>query len=345
MDEKHELNPILKLLKDNNQYHHRNGKRISVYLKERYDFYIKSLEQSIKEDNFIDSSFIEELRKRLPSIKATTDNILKSYELYEENKLLEAECISKKVLFDNSNNMIIRSLGRKEERSMYRIRPNDNYPIKRRELFHVPMSTREICKDGRFSKKGVPCLYLATQLPLSWLEMDKPEICMAAKFALNDNYYNKIKVVDISGKQISDAYQLFADISNNRNKGKNLSTSYEYLIKVICMIPIRLATTIPSEDNEDKQEYYFSQVFLEWAKENKIADGIIYESCKSEEAWAYFGCNLAFFVNEVDEEGYDIKLKSIFNMSKPHVLKDTKRAEDLFGEKFYEMKSLSDGLE
>jgi hypothetical protein len=32
-------------------------------------------------------------------------------------------------------------------------------------------------------------------------------------------------------------------------------------------------------------------------------------------------------------------------MSKPHVLKDTKRAEDLFGEKFYEMKSLSDGLE
>ncbi|MBQ8490568.1 MAG: RES domain-containing protein [Pseudobutyrivibrio sp.] len=345
MDEKHELNPILKLLKDNNQYHHRNGKRISVYLKERYDFYIKSLEQSIKEDNFIDSSFIDELRKRLPSIKATTDNILKSYELYEENKLLEAECISKKVLFDNSNNMIIRSLGRKEERSMYRIRPNDNYPIKRRELFHVPMSTREICKDGRFSKKGVPCLYLATQLPLSWLEMDKPEICMAAKFALNDNYYNKIKVVDISGKQISDAYQLFADISNNRNKGKNLSASYEYLIKVICMIPIRLATTIPSEENENKQEYYFSQVFLEWAKDNKIADGIIYESCKSEEAWAYFGCNLAFFVNEVDEEGYDIKLRSIFNMSKPHVLKDIKRPEDLFWEEFSEIKSLSESLE
>ena len=303
------------------------------------------MEQSIKEDNFIDSSFIDELRKRLPSIKATTDNILKSYELYEENKLLEAECISKKVLFDNSNNMIIRSLGRKEERSMYRIRPNDNYPIKRRELFHVPMSTREICKDGRFSKKGVPCLYLATQLPLSWLEMDKPEICMAAKFALNDNYYNKIKVVDISGKQISDAYQLFADISNNRNKGKNLSASYEYLIKVICMIPIRLATTIPSEENENKQEYYFSQVFLEWAKDNKIADGIIYESCKSEEAWAYFGCNLAFFVNEVDEEGYDIKLRSIFNMSKPHVLKDIKRPEDLFWEEFSEIKSLSESLE
>lgn len=345
MEEKHELNPILKLLKDNNQYHYRNGKRISVYLKERYNFYIKSLEQSIKEDNFIDSSFIEELKKRLPSIKVTTENIIKSYELYEENKLLEAERMSKKVLFDNSNNMIIRSIGRGEERSMYRIRPDDNYPTERRELFHVPMSKREICRDGRFSKKGVPCLYLATQLPLSWLEMDKPKICMAAKFALNDYLDNAIKMIDISGKQISDAYQLFADISNGRNKGKSLSAIYEYLLKVICMIPIRLATTIPSEDNDNKQEYYFSQVFLEWAKDNKIADGIMYESCKSEEAWAYFGCNLAFFVNEVDEEGYDIKLKSILNMSKPHVLKDTKRAEDLFGEKFYEMKSLSDGLE
>ena len=45
------------------------------------------------------------------------------------------------------------------------------------------------------------------------------------------------------------------------------------------------------------------------------------------------------------EEGDDIKLKYIFNMSKSHILKDIKKSEDLLWKKFYEMKSLSDGLE
>ena len=41
MDEKHELNPILKLLKDNNQYHYRNGT----------DFKIKSIKPSESDGN------------------------------------------------------------------------------------------------------------------------------------------------------------------------------------------------------------------------------------------------------------------------------------------------------
>lgn len=196
INEKRGLNPLLQLLVDNTQYHYRYEKRISVYLMDRYSSYIKSLEQSIADENFIDRSFCVELEKRLPSIKKTTNNILKAYELYEENKILDAESISRKVLSDNKSNMLIRFLNH-DERSLYRIRPNNNYPTQRKELFHVSMRESNKCKDGRFSKEGVPCLYLATQLPLSWIEMNKPEIFMAAKYELIENMLSEVTMIDI----------------------------------------------------------------------------------------------------------------------------------------------------
>ena len=62
-------------------------------------------------------------------------------------------------------------------------------------------------------------------------------------YAKRDNYILRVQPkssncifkisCNISGKQISDSYQLFTDISNGRNRRKSLSASYEYLLKVI----------------------------------------------------------------------------------------------------------------
>ena len=88
--------------------------------------------------------------------------------------------------------------------NLYRIRIKDsNYPLNRKEIFHIPYNLRELVATQRYSIPGLPSLYLANSIYVAWEELGRPSsnLIQAARFKntrdlklldlSNDIYYEK----------------------------------------------------------------------------------------------------------------------------------------------------------
>lgn len=99
----------------------------------------------------------------------------------------------------------------------------------------------------------------------------------------------------------------------------------ESIAQYLLTFPIRAACFISNRNkSKDKKlyyydEYFFSQLLMEWVQNNKGFDGISYQSAlpllEIQKGIAY---NVAIPVREVDiADGYDIRLKKIFKVAYP----------------------------
>ena len=80
----------------------------------------------------------------------------------------------------------------------YRIRVGNKGNYSRKDLFHIPMSKRELIRSYRYSISGYPCLYLANYFELSWFECGMPKKFNFSKFKFNPRDKLPLRLIDFS---------------------------------------------------------------------------------------------------------------------------------------------------
>ncbi|WP_293880615.1 MULTISPECIES: hypothetical protein [unclassified Sphingobacterium] len=64
-----------------------------------------------------------------------------------------------------------------EGANLFRLRViNQNYPLSKEDLFHIPFDKRSLVSTQRFSISGLPSLYLANSIYVAWEEMKRPSM-------------------------------------------------------------------------------------------------------------------------------------------------------------------------
>ena len=189
--------------------------------------------------------------------------------------------------------------------NLYRIRAkNENYPLPRKELFHIPFELRGKVQSQRYSIPGFPTLYLSNSVYVCWEELERPDIddIQASLFKSNTD----LTVLDFMRP---DSYRL---------KYANLPIDKE-LLDYLMIWPLIMASSVKVDGKRDffKPEYIIPQLILQWVKENENVDGIRYFSNNVDINGGTQGefYNIAIPVKQNKSEGYCDKLKELFTMT------------------------------
>ena len=85
----------------------------------------------------------------------------------------------------------------------YKIRAiNDRnpFPLKRKELFHIPLNKNYLMGTERYNMPEHLCLYLASQAELCWYECGKPEKFAISRFDIPQSKDSYMEFIDFSEK-------------------------------------------------------------------------------------------------------------------------------------------------
>ena len=154
-----------------------------------------------------------------------------------------------------------------KDSDFYRIRTKDsNYPISKKEIFHIPFNMRERVATQRFSIPGLPSLYIANSIFVAWEELGRPSdnLIQASRFC-NDK---ELKVLDLT----NDIYLNGHLIEGNEAHGWQLL----YYVMVWPLIAA-CSVKVPDSNVAFKPEYIIPQLLLQWINKNELV-GIKYSS-------------------------------------------------------------------
>ena len=148
----------------------------------------------------------------------------------------------------------------------YRIRPiaineDNQFPLNRKELFHIPYNKNYLVRTERYSMPGHPCLYLASQAESCWYECGKPEKFAISKFDIPQNGYGYMKFIDFSEKLMPLKHAFYGWFRG----GKASEQIRKYFLKYICTYPLRAACSIVVEypNSSFVEEYIIPQLLLQ----------------------------------------------------------------------------------
>ncbi|MDN5204583.1 hypothetical protein QQ008_24540 [Fulvivirgaceae bacterium BMA10] len=154
-----------------------------------------------------------------------------------------------------------------EGTNFYRIRlKNSNFPLGRKELFHIPYDKRGIVGTQRYSIPGLPSLYLSNAIYVAWEELGRPG-------------FDQIQAARIVNTQNLTLLDLKADIYNvNHHLEDNHIYGWQLLYAVMVW-PLVAACSVKVKNRNDsfKPEYIIPQLLLQWINKNDL-DGIKYSS-------------------------------------------------------------------
>lgn len=185
--------------------------------------------------------------------------------------------------------------------------------LKRQDILHLPYKQREKATDTRFSRDGVPCIYLGTTTYVCSKECDwNPDIQdLYASVFVPNSQGNKLKILNLT---VSPA------LINGLN---HMHCEKEWQYSLIKVFPLVIATSFKVLDkNRDKKyEYLISQTLMKVISEMGI-DGIAYLSMKGKNEFQYpQGVNLAIPAFDISEEKPYSKYCEMFDVSDPIVFK------------------------
>lgn len=211
----------------------------------------------------------------------------------------------------------------------FRVRPTEYFSEEissnANEMFHVPISKRQIASDGRFSLSGFPSLYLSTMLPLAWQETGYP-----AKYYYSEYQYAYRYDKSWGKRDVSNELQFISLYSPNEInfwgssvKYKNFDLWLKVIARYLKTYPLILACSFvnKSGSNSYKQEYIIPQMLMQWIQRNSAkVQGITYFTCHDTSIITNKWCayNIALpALKPYDEKMYSIRLKESFNWTKP----------------------------
>ncbi len=198
-----------------------------------------------------------------------------------------------------------------DNRNFYRIRTvNTNYPLSKKDLFHIPFHLRENIATQRYSIPGFPSLYLSNTVYVAWEELRRPNLDLihAARFV------NKrpLKLIDLT---------------TTRYVGKYEVDEIEQIKTDFLMWPFIVACSIKVKNHSSsfKPEYIIPQLLLQWVRNNKMISrnnnqphGIKFSSThidlnETKSKGDFF--NIVIPVIENKEMGYCNKVSNLFQMT------------------------------
>jgi hypothetical protein len=244
----------------------------------------------------------EHLAKRLDVL---IKGILQTIDYYYQGKPSDAYNRLRKCLSESKTAEYLEKKGYIDMyTNLYRIRKkSSNYPMQKRDLFHIPFEQRGTVSTQRYSIPGLPSLYLSNSIYVAWEEMRRPDINEIQAVRLQN--VRPLQVLDMS----TDDY--------NRNNSKDVLDEVDIVPKLLTW-PLIAACSIKVRNSAEtfKPEYIISQLMLQWINKNKL-DGIKYSSThintaeKQHEAKLY---NIVIPVKDLKEDvGYCNTLLNTFN--------------------------------
>ena len=193
------------------------------------------------------------------------------------------------------------------------------------ELFHIPITKRQLISNERFSLSGFPTLYLATELPLAWQECGYPD-----KYYWSEFRYSNLKEIAGDNNTKSGKICLLALYSPREITRWGRTIKYyepELWLTVIrrylAIYPLVLACSFVNANGGTpfKQEYIIPQMLMQWVYRHKRkCNGISYFSCIDDSAmpskWNAYNVALPA-MKPYDKSGYSCELQEWFSWSKP----------------------------
>jgi len=195
--------------------------------------------------------------------------------------------------------------------NFYRLRvvddaKHENYPLEKKELFHIPFELRGLVSTQRYSIPGFPSLYLSNSVYVAWEEMRRP------------------KLDRIQAARFQNKYQLsFVNLTTQRYLG-NYNADRKQMIADFMMWPLIASCSIKVKNptNHFKPEYIVPQLLLQWIRNHKDVfnvQGIKFSSThidlneKKKTIGNFY--NLVIPVSDNKENGYCDRLSEGFKMS------------------------------
>ena len=272
------------------------------YLKEIFSNYEDVLPEFIGETS---NRLVKEDKRIKNLIRSLRESVRYFYEGFPKRAYDELSTAIKSIedtLPVSPRSMIYMS----KQTNLYRIRSvKGNYPLKKEDIFHVPYEKRDLVQSQRYSIPGMPCLYLGNSIFLCWEELNRPDFdnCYISRFRLNEDF---IRLMDFAYPT-----KLFKKYLENDLKDENIfdheirDTLISYLVKWPLIASCSIKLRCPNY--AFKPEYIVPQMVLEWVRQNKNLDGIIYFSTKinneTEEALGFY-CNYAIPIKSVKKKGH-----------------------------------------
>lgn len=319
------MDDLLELFERYRCHLNRGNVPMSEFLESNYNNYIKDLEaaKDVSNNQLVGERVCKMVEDKLPTIIENSRKLVEVHKLFEHGRIVEANNAAFKVFSAMKLDLMFRYSASCLKENYYRIRPisrNGEFPIERKELFHISHEDNYLVGTERYSLPGHPCLYLASQEELCWYECGMPEKFAIAKFLVPQEEDSCLKFIDFSEKLMPLGRNFSNWLKNEKNDIENLLNNF---LKYICTYPLRAACSVVNEHPKGKfiEEYIIPQMLLQWVLNDDSFDGIRYESCSnSEYVKTLCGHNIVLTTREYDEEGYDKKLRGNIKLCTPQVI-------------------------
>ena len=314
------MDSLLELLEQYRCHLIRGSLSMKDFLNENFDSYINDLKRAVypKDNPLTGTVMCDMVVAMIDKITENAQRLVEVFDLYEKGKIVTASLKAFEVFKSMKPQLMQRYSGAYQHENYYRIRDRSDhqFPLERKELFHIPHNKNYLVGTERYSMPGHPCLYLASQPELCWYECGRPEKFAITKFDIPQEENCNLKFVDFSEKLMPLKYSFFSWFHNE----EDIVYVRKYLLKYICTYPLRAACSVIVEHPGSRfiEEYIVPQLLLQWVLSDSDFDGIRYESCSpSDDVKAMGGHNLVLVTNNFDTDGYDTKLRGCIKIGEP----------------------------
>lgn len=312
------MDKLLEILESFRCHLQRDNKTMYEFLSANFTQYIVTLKEatSPSDNTLVGEEMCRMVEDKMAEIQSNADQLLEVLRLHESGRIIDASNKAFKTFDKMKAQMMQRYSGAFRRESYYRIRGSIDFATERKEMFHIPVSKRQLVKTERYSMPGYPCLYLASQAELCWYECGRPEQFTIARFDVPQEEDNYLRFIDFSEKLVPLKYSFLGWFYNEKDK----QAVREYLLKHICTYPLRAACSVATQypKADFKEEYIIPQLLLQWVVHDDFFDGIRYESCSlNDEVKSMGGHNIVLVSKSFDSEGYDMRLKKCIRVGIP----------------------------
>jgi hypothetical protein len=140
-----------------------------------------------------------------------------------------------------------------------------NYPLEKKQLFHIPFQERGLVNTQRYSIPGLPSLYVANSIYVAWEEMGRPgfENNQAVRLHSNESF----NYLDLT----TDHYNAYHLQKDNISQEQMLFKAFAWPLVAACSVKVK------DRKAAFKPEYIISQLLLQWINKTHL-HGIKYSS-------------------------------------------------------------------
>lgn len=267
-------------------------------------------------------------------IKIFSDRLMQAYELYVDNRYIEAFNIFNQAMDSAKNHLPTTPVGQSSAYvadviPYYRIIAGNN-KYNRLQFLHIPCNLRYLASANRFSVPGMPCSYMASAKRVAWYECEMPDSFQWAKF---EAVKHDKKLIQLDLNPLTSTRSLISELPKDRwteDERKSFARGYCFILPLIASCSV-----IAKEKGKSFVEaYIIPQMLMIWIKNSTDYIGVRYYSSSDNELVRNdCGYNIAMPAKHPDKNGYCVDLQEIFGVN------DTNKTDEMefldFTEKFY----------